>query len=278
MRDRPAHRDGDAHAPREMGRRRFIGYLLAAPTVAAAAQLGLSEAESPASAAVPEPADIYDLNDLLTEAALPTSGLITVQVHSDGTASFEMPRVESGQGVTTMAAMLIAEELDLPVEKVRVTLADARPELVFNQFTAGSNTAISIYTPIRVAAAVAKGRLLRAASAQLGDATGTLTSKLGVVTSVAGTQLPYGDLAEQAASNVIEPVEAVLKPESEFRIIGKPHNRIDALEAVTGRKKYSMDLDVGAAHARAPRTPSLSLHAQGIPTTGDMLAFLSSTH
>lgn len=242
--DHPAHGDDAARSPAEMGRRRFLGYLLAAPTVAAAAQLGLSDAANPASAAVPEPADIADLNDLLTEAALPTSNLITVQVHADGTASFEMPRVESGQGVTTMAAMLIAEELDLPVEKVRVTLADARPELLFNQFTAGSNTAISIYTPIRVAAAVAKGRLLEAAKAQLGDVTGTLTSKLGVITSVAGTQIPYGELAERAASSVVEPVEAVLKPESEFRIVGKPHNRIDALEAVTGRKKYAMDLDV----------------------------------
>ena len=65
--------------------------------------------------------------------------------------------------------MLIAEELDLPLEKVQVTLADARPELVFNQLTGGSNTTISTYTPIRVAAAVAKGALLEAAAIQLGD-------------------------------------------------------------------------------------------------------------
>ncbi len=234
-----------------------MGYLLAAPTVAAAAQLGLAEG-TPASAAVPEPSDIYDLNDLLTQAALPTSDLITVQVNSDGTASFEMPRVESGQGVTTMAAMIIAEELDLPVEKVRVTLADARPELVFNQFTAGSNTAISIFTPIRVAASIAKGRLLEAASAQLGDAAGTLTGKLGVVTSATGTQIPYGELAEKAASDVTKQVEAALKPESEFGVIGKPHNRIDALEAVTGRKKYAMDLDVeGGKPTMVCRAPTI---------------------
>ncbi|WP_338595795.1 molybdopterin cofactor-binding domain-containing protein [Saccharopolyspora sp. SCSIO 74807] len=225
----------------QVDRRRFLGLLLAAPTVAAAAQLG-SPAE--AAAALPEPSDAYDLNDLLTEAAMPTSNLISVQVHQDGTASFEMPRVESGQGVTTTAAMLIAEELDLPVEKVRVTLADARPELLFNQFTAGSNTVISMYTPIRVAAAIARGRLLQAASAELGEPVGLLGSKAGLITSVAGTQLPYGELAEKAASDVTKQVEAVLKPESEFRVVGKPHDRIDARDAVTGRKRFSMDLDV----------------------------------
>ena len=60
--------------------------------------------------------------------------------------------------------MIIAEELELPVSKVKVTLADARPELLFNQLTGGSSTTTSTYTPIRVAAAVAKGALLEAAA------------------------------------------------------------------------------------------------------------------
>ena len=78
--------------------------------------------------------------------------------------------------------MLIAEELDLPLEKIKVTLAPARPELVFNQLTGGSNTTISTYTPVRVAAAIAKGALLDAAAIVLGDSVELLTSKDGVVT------------------------------------------------------------------------------------------------
>src|SRR5262249_37244460 len=74
---------------------------------------------------LPERAALYDLNDMLTEAALPTWGLITVQVHEDGRASLALPRAEVGQGVTTSSAMLVGEELDLPLERVRVTLADA---------------------------------------------------------------------------------------------------------------------------------------------------------
>ena len=51
------------------------------------------------------PAEIFDLNDLLTEAARPTSGLITVEVHEDGTVSFALPRMEVGQGITTSTAI-----------------------------------------------------------------------------------------------------------------------------------------------------------------------------
>jgi isoquinoline 1-oxidoreductase subunit beta len=61
-------------------RRRFIGFLIAAPTLAAAAELGLSAPRS-AEAAIPsgpQPPEIYDLNDMLKDAALPTSNLITV--------------------------------------------------------------------------------------------------------------------------------------------------------------------------------------------------------
>ena len=50
--------------------------------------------------------------------------------------------------------MLIATELDLPLSKVRVMLADARPELLTGQLTEGSNTIRSVYEPVRQAAAM----------------------------------------------------------------------------------------------------------------------------
>ncbi len=232
--------------PHDVGRRRFLGYLLAAPTLVAAARMGAVDVPN-AEAAVtspPEPADVYDLNTMLTDAARPTSNLISVQVHRDGTASFALPRTEVGQGITTSTAMLIAEELELPVEKVRVTLADSRPELVFNQLTGGSNTTIATYTPIRVAAAVAKGRLLEAAAAELGDTVDRLTVHDGVITSSGGKRVTYGALAERAASTRTQRVPVSLKPRSAFKVIGTRRNRVDALDSVTGRKKFALDLNV----------------------------------
>lgn len=241
-----------------LGRRAFVGYVLGGTTLVAAADLALGP---PAGAipGVPQPAELYDLNDFLTEAAMPTANLITVTVHEDGTASFALPRMEVGQGITTSTAMLIAEELDLPVEKVRVTLADARPELLFNQLTGGSNTTISTYTPIRVAAAVAKGALLEAAAIQLGDTVASLVARAGVIQAPSGASVTYGELARAAASPTTRRVGIRLKERSDFRVVGVGHGRVDALDAVTGRKKFATDLDVkGALPTMVCRAPTLN--------------------
>jgi hypothetical protein len=148
-------------------RRRFLGYLLAAPTLVAAAEVVTDAAgPTPAAAVIPSPPEIsdeYDLGDLQDFAAMSTANLITVQVNKDGTASFALPRAEVGQGITTAFTMLIADEMDLPMAKVHVHLEKARPALMFNQLTGGSNSIRSLYTPVRQAAAVAKGQLMKTA-------------------------------------------------------------------------------------------------------------------
>ncbi|GAB2735169.1 molybdopterin-dependent oxidoreductase [Amycolatopsis magusensis] len=239
-----------------LGRRRFLGYVLAAPTLVTAA--GLTPA---ARAQVPSPelTELLDLNDVMTAAALPTSGLIAVEVGQDGTVSFALPRAEVGQGVTTSTAMLIAEELAVPVGRVRVTLADARAELVFNQLTGGSNTTIATYTPIRVAAALARSRLLTAAAADFGVAVADLTLRDGVISDRSGRQADIGAFAGKAASTRTEQVAVDLAPRESFTVIGKPHNRVDALDAVTGRKKFAMDLAIpGAKPTMVCRAPTIN--------------------
>src|SRR3954452_18736657 len=142
-------------SPRGITRRGALGFLIAAPTLVAAARWGAA----PAHAAIPttqQPVDSYDLSDLLTDAARPTNSLLTITVNPDGTAAFALPRAEVGQGLTTSFAMVIADEMELPLEKVKVTLADARPELVFNQLTGGSNSMHALYEPVRTAAASAR--------------------------------------------------------------------------------------------------------------------------
>ncbi|HEX5268398.1 MAG TPA: molybdopterin cofactor-binding domain-containing protein, partial [Acidimicrobiales bacterium] len=242
-------------------RRRFLGYLIAGPTLAAAAPLGVELLRAPAAASVPslEPSDVYDLSDLLTDAARPTSGLIVVRVNPDGTASFALPRAEVGQGITTAVAMTIADEMDLPLERVHVTLADARPELVWNQLTGGSNTMHAIYTPVRVAGAIARDQLVAAAAALLGVPAADLSTDAGVVRAPDGRTATYGQLASSAASTTTSAVKVTLKDESQLKVVGTPRNRIDALDIVTGRKTFTMDLDLpGALPTMVCRPPTIN--------------------
>jgi isoquinoline 1-oxidoreductase subunit beta len=254
-------RAGDASSvvPVATSRRRFLGYLVAAPTLVVAAELTRQSVfgETRAAASIPsapQTPEVYDLLDALRDAGRPTANLIRVEVNRDGTVSFALPRSDNGQGIITSTQMIIAEELDLDVEQVRVTLADARPELMFNQLTGGSSTTFTTYTPIRVAAALAKGRLLAAAAQVLGQDVRTLTSRAGMING-----LGFGELTEKAASATTEPVEVVLKGAEDFRVIGRPQNKTDARAIVTGRKKFVTDLQVpGALPTVICRAPDLN--------------------
>ncbi|MCL2582401.1 MAG: molybdopterin-dependent oxidoreductase [Streptosporangiales bacterium] len=249
-----------------MGRRRFLGYLIAAPTLAVAVDWTATQFDPQrADASVvtpPQPEDIYDLGDMQNDAAAPTSGLITVTVNSDGTASFAVPRAEVGQGMTTAIAMMVAEELDLGLDKVSITLADARPELEMNQLTGGSNSMRSMYTPVRTAAAIARQRLVATAAAKWGVSAGQVTAANGVLSGPGGQTFSFGELAEAAAANTVSSVTAVLKQRPDFKILGTPQGRIDARDIVTGKKQFTMDLQIpNALPTMVARPPTIN----GVP-------------
>ena len=259
-------RSNDEAAPVEppagTSRRRFLGFLVAGPTLVAASQI-VGETVNPteATAAVPtgpEPSDLYDLGDLQVLAANATSNLIAVEVHRDNTVSFALPRAEVGQGLTTSMAMLIADEMDIPLDRVHVTLSKARPELMFNQLTGGSNSTRSLYTPLRRAAATARKRLVDTAADQWGVEPSTLSVADGVITSRKGHKATYGSLTEAAAATRPMPLMAELKPAKNFKLIGKSHNRVDARDIVTGKKLFAMDYDVpGALPTMVCRPPTI---------------------
>ncbi|MGW1895664.1 molybdopterin cofactor-binding domain-containing protein [Streptomyces sp. NPDC002004] len=262
-RDSDPVRDLEADGPDGPGRRRVLAYLLAAPTLAVGVRWGLDAVGAqPAEASVPsvpQPEEIFDLGDMQNLAAAPTSGLISVRVGTDGIAEFAVPRAEVGQGMTTAVAMMVAEEMDLPLDKVRVTLADARPELMMNQLTGGSNSMRSMYLPVRTAAAVARQRLLDTAAGQWDVPVSELTTEDGVIRHFSGRSATYGSLASAAAGTRTTTASARLKHPSEFTVLGTPRGRVDALDIVTGRKTFGMDLRVpGALPAMVRRPPTLN--------------------
>jgi isoquinoline 1-oxidoreductase beta subunit len=182
-----------------------------------------------------------------------------VEIRSDGTAFFAVPRAEVGQGMTTAVAMMVSEELDLPMDKVAIGLADARPELLMNQLTGGSNSMRSMYLPVRTAAAIARQRLVETAAAHWGVPVSEVTTRAGSVIGPDGRTASYGSLATAAASSTTIAVSAALKDPARFSVLGTPRNRIDALDIVTGRKQFAMDMRVpGAKPTMVARPPTIN--------------------
>jgi isoquinoline 1-oxidoreductase beta subunit len=241
---------GDAEPVEEApGRRRFLGYLIAAPVLVMGVKLGSDVVDAPAANAAeasiptpPLPADIIDLGDILILAAAPTADMLTLTVNSDGTVDFELPREEVGQGIATAIAMLIADEMSIPLTSVHMHLQPATPALLFNQITGGSNSVRSLYTPVRTVAAAAKGRLTAAAAGRLGVAPAELTVSDGVLRARDGRTVSYGSVTAAAANPKLKGHRTALKSARALTIVGTPTPRIDALEMVTGAKKYALDL------------------------------------
>ncbi|MET9827927.1 molybdopterin cofactor-binding domain-containing protein [Streptomyces sp. NPDC006385] len=245
------------------GRRKFLTYLVAAPTLALATKVGLdAAAPSAAEGAIPTPpapADLVDLGDLLILAGTPTANMLVLEIGEDGIVDFRLPREEVGQGLTTAVAMLVAEELDVPLGRVRIRLDDARPELVFNQLTGSSNSIRSLYDPVRHTAAAARARMVAAAAERWGVKPGSLTVRQGVVTAPDGRTASYGSLSATAASPDLGALDATPKPESEHTLVGTPTSRVDARSIVTGRQHYTLDLEVpGAKPCMLRRPPTIN--------------------
>jgi isoquinoline 1-oxidoreductase subunit beta len=247
-----------------LDRRRFLGFLIAAPTLAVGVQFapGLVSPQAADASIItpPEPEEIFDLGDAQNLAALPTSGLITVVVNADGTASFAAIRTEVGQGMTTAIAMMIAEYMDLDMDQVAITLADARPELLLNQLTGGSNSMRSQYAPTCAAAALAKQQIVVAAARRWGIAAARLRTERGRVIHPDGRSLGYGVLAAEAATSRTRQVTLPpFKPLKKFRILGHPQPRIDALDIVTGKKQFTGDLQIpNALPTMVVRPPTIN--------------------
>ncbi|MDN5747047.1 MAG: molybdopterin-dependent oxidoreductase [Pseudonocardia sp.] len=259
----PAHRAGTTtqHDPRNdsgtglssVNRRRFLGYLVAAPTLVVAAEMGRQaiwdapEAYAASSRPIPSPPqtpEYYEFVDAYRDACRPTNPLLRVEIGENGRPSFRLPRSDNGQGILTSFAMIIAEEMDIDPSDVDVTLADARPELMFNQLTGGSSSSFSLYTPVRVAAAIARGALLDAAAEALGGERRLLQSAGLAFTDTAGRSIGFGELSKLAAVPVTTPVEVVLKSREEFTVLGKSRIKDDARAIVTGQKQFAMDIPV----------------------------------
>jgi isoquinoline 1-oxidoreductase beta subunit len=259
----------DAGAPEGITRRRLLGYAAVTPTLAVAVHLA-DAAAGPRGAATADAqlAGIVDFTDALTLAALPTQHLLVVEVTAANRVVVRLPRAEVGQGITTAAAQLAAEELDARLDDVDVVLEDARPELLFNQLTGGSNTVHALYGPLRAAAAGARARLVTAAARRWGVAADGLVTRATTVVARDGRAATYGELSTAAAAVAIPAVVPTPKDPDDFTLVGRPTTRIDARDIVTGRARYTQDLAVpGALPCVVARPPTLGGTVRSVDDT-----------
>jgi isoquinoline 1-oxidoreductase beta subunit len=147
-----------------------------------------------------------------------------IHVGTDDSITFILGKTEMGQGVHTSLSMLLAEELDVDLGKVRVETAPVDPAynnpLFGVQMTGGSTSVASSWEPLRRAGAAARTMLVAAAAETWGVPAASCRTEGGFVEHAASKRrLSYGQLAEKA-SRLAPPKEVVLKAPKDFTLIG----------------------------------------------------------
>jgi isoquinoline 1-oxidoreductase beta subunit len=183
-----------------------------------------------------------------------------VSLSTDGSVTVVIDRSEMGQGVATAFAMLVAEELEVELSRVRMAFAPADPiynNPVFDeQLTGGSTSVRGEWERMRRAGASARAVLIGAAAARWGVSEGECYAHRGAVYHErTGQRLEYTALLAEAARRS-PPEHPPLKLSSASRVVGRPTPRLDIPAMVAGRARYSIDIarsrQLAATVARPP--------------------------
>ena len=202
------------------------------------------------------------------------------------------PRAEMGQGVMTTLAALLAEELDVALDAVRVlhgpasaaylnaaVLADGLPfaptddgwiatgarrfmdvpaRFIGMQITGGSSSIPDAWHKMRLAGAAARSVLVQAAAQRWSMPASALRTEAGTVIAGDGRRLAYPELALAAAA-IEPPSRPRVKRPSEWRLLGRSLPRLDMLSKCTGTAEYSIDVRLpGMLYATVHQNPHRS--------------------
>ena len=191
-------------------------------------------------------------------------------IAQDGTVTVYSGKVDLGTGVETALAQIVAEELDVPFNKIHMIGLDTT-KAIDQGITAGSRTIERGGPQLRQAAAAARQELLKLAAARLNAAPEKLMVKDGVV-SVAGDSkktVSYGQLIGGKRFNVkitaagqgwnmkVAP-EVRAKDVKDYKIVGTSQKRKELPPKLTGEFVYAHDVRLpGMLHGRVVRPPTI---------------------
>jgi isoquinoline 1-oxidoreductase beta subunit len=171
-----------------------------------------------------------------------------VRVGLDGRVTLISPKIEMGQGVQTGIAMMVAEELEVPLSLISIEECPPDAALYTDnilqfQATGGSSSTRYTWEPLRKAGATARVLLIEAAAMRWKVAPSQCRAENGEVIGPNGQKLGYGALVE-AASALPVPKDVPLKAIADFKLLGTSAPRLDTPNKVNGTALFTIDLKI----------------------------------
>jgi CO/xanthine dehydrogenase Mo-binding subunit len=167
-------------------------------------------------------------------------------------------KVELGQGILTALAQIVAEELDVRVDQIRMiaaTTATSPNEAV----TSGSLSVQESGAALRQACAEARQIYLDVAAPALDTPVSRLRIQDGNILGKDGRSASYWALADDRLLDCEASGAAKSKRADEYRVIGRDVQRLDLPDKVFGRPRFIHDLEFpGMLYASMVRPPSFT--------------------
>jgi CO/xanthine dehydrogenase Mo-binding subunit len=181
-----------------------------------------------------------------------------LEITADGRVALFSGCSELGTGSSTALGQIVAEELDVPFERVKLTLPDT--SRTPDQFVTSGSRTISIHSrPIRQASAEARAALVDLAAKRFNVSAEHIVTRNGIamVRGAKNKQVTYGQLIGGKQFNL--KVTNKIKPKSpkDYTIVGTSVKRWDIPGKVFGTFQYVQDVKVpGMLHGRVVRPPA----------------------
>ena len=192
----------------------------------------------------------------------------------DGVITVLTSKVEVGQGARTQITQAAAEEFRVPIDRVRLIMADTElcPD---DGGTAGSRTTPSTVPRVRNAAAVARRQLLRLAAKKVGPdiklANGLFTGKTGQTISI--SELVKSEDGQRAFETPPSDIRIEITSVKDWKSLGTSVPKVDGQAIVTGEHQYPSDImRPGMLYGKVLRPNAFGARLRSIDTsTADKL-------
>jgi isoquinoline 1-oxidoreductase len=206
------------------------------------------------------PWDLVDISALPADQARTLTKDYNAFLHvaEDGTVTCYTGKIEMGQGIITSLALMMADELNVKYEKVKMVMGDT-DLCPYDAGTWGSLTTRVFGPAMRAAAAEARAVLIEMAAENLGVPASQLAVADGVVydTKNKRKKVSYAQLASGKKLEKYLDVKPPVEDYTKFTYLGKSYSRSDSKLKVTGEAKFTGDYKLpGMVYARILRPPS----------------------
>jgi len=184
-----------------------------------------------------------------------------IAIAADGSVTAYSGKEELGQGISTAQTQLVAEELCVPVQRVKLIYCDTAmtPD---QAHTSGSQSHPANFNQSNLAQAGATARevLLKLASERLSVPVDELVAADGIISvkSTSSKKVSYGELVGGKKFNLTLDKNAKRKPPSQWTVLGQPVMRPDLPAMVSGQFEFVHNVRLpGMLHGKVVRPPAV---------------------